>query len=128
MARRANMSRWDETYVGGKTRGEGRGVHHKTLVAAAVEVRHRSRATPGQSKHGRYAGRVRLAIAPDRSAESLCGFVVSAVMPGTLLVTDDWSAYDNLRGHGYDHHAIAECGDPEIAEEFMPIPISSSAI
>ena len=22
---------------------------------------------------------------------------------------------------GYDHHAIAECGDPEVAEEFMPI-------
>ena len=31
----------DETYVGGRTRGEGRGVHHKTLVAAAVEVSHR---------------------------------------------------------------------------------------
>ena len=28
----------DETYVGGRTRGEGRGVHHKTLVTAAVEV------------------------------------------------------------------------------------------
>ena len=28
----------DESYVGGRTRGEGRGVHHKTLVAAAVEV------------------------------------------------------------------------------------------
>jgi len=31
----------DETWVGGRTRGEGRGVHHKTLVAAAVEVRQR---------------------------------------------------------------------------------------
>src|SRR5260370_33315133 len=30
----------DETWVGGRTRGEGRGIHHKTLVAAAVEVRH----------------------------------------------------------------------------------------
>ena len=110
----------DETYVGGKTRGEGRGV--QTLVAAAVEVRHRKPGTAQDNrKDGRYAGGVRLAIAPDRSAESLCGFVVSAVMPGTLLVTDDWSAYGNLLGHGYDHHAIAECGDPEIAEEFMPI-------
>ncbi len=26
----------DEAYVGGRTRGEGRGVHHKTLVTAAV--------------------------------------------------------------------------------------------
>ena len=31
----------DETWVGGRTRGEGRGVHHKVLVACAVEVRHR---------------------------------------------------------------------------------------
>ena len=29
----------DETWIGGRTRGEGRGVHHKFLVACAVEVR-----------------------------------------------------------------------------------------
>jgi hypothetical protein len=29
----------DETYVGGRTRGEGRGVHHKVVVVGAVEVR-----------------------------------------------------------------------------------------
>jgi hypothetical protein len=112
----------DETYVGGKTRGKGRGVHHKMLVAAAVEVRHRKPGTAqDKRKDGRYAGRVRLAIAPDRSAESLCGFVGSAVMPGTLLVTDDWSAHGSPRARGYDHHAIAECGDPEVAEELLPL-------
>ena len=112
----------DETYVGGKTRGEGRGVHHKTLVTAAVEVRHRESGTAqDKRKDGRYAGRVRLSIAADRSADALCGFVGSAVMPGSLIVTDDWSGYGNLRKRGYDHHAIAECGDPEVAEEFMPI-------
>lgn len=31
----------DETLVGGATQGEGKGVHHKTLVAGAVEVRPR---------------------------------------------------------------------------------------
>jgi len=112
----------DETWVGGRTRGEGRGIHHKTLVAAAVDVRHR---TPGTAqdkrKDGRYAGRVRLAIATDRSADALGRFVESAVMPGSLIVTDDWSGYGGLRARGYDHHAIAECGDPEVAEEFMPI-------
>jgi hypothetical protein len=35
----------DETWVGGRTRGEGQGIHHKTLVAAAVEVRHRKPGT-----------------------------------------------------------------------------------
>lgn len=28
----------DEIWVGGRTRGEGRSVHHKTLEAATVEV------------------------------------------------------------------------------------------
>jgi len=74
-----------------------------------------------QRKDGRYAGRVRLSISDDRSAESLAGFVESAVMPGTLVITDDWSGYASLRKRGYDHHAIAECGDPEVAEEFLPI-------
>jgi transcription elongation factor Elf1 len=112
----------DETLVGGRTRGEGRGIHHKTLVSCAVEVRHREPGTAqDKRKDGRYAGRVRLAIVPDRSAESLCGFVEGAVEPGTLLVTDDWSAYASLRKRGYDHHAIAECGEPEIADEFLPI-------
>ena len=112
----------DETYVGGRTRGEGRGIHHKALVTAAVEVRHRE---PGSAqdnrKGGRYAGRVRLSIADDRSAASLVRFVETAVIPGTLIITDDWSGYASLRKRGYDHHAIAECGDPEVAAEFLPI-------
>ena len=84
----------DETWVGGRTRGEGRGIHHKMLVAAAVEVRHRKPGTAqDKRKDGRYAGRVRLAIAADRGADSLCGFVENAVMPGSLIVTDDWSGY-----------------------------------
>jgi hypothetical protein len=112
----------DETWVGGRTRGEGRGVHHKVLVACAVEVRHCKPGTAqNQRRDGRYAGRVWLAIAADRSAKLLCGFVDGAVVPGTLIVTDDWSGYAGLRKHGYDHHAIAACGDPEVTEEFLPI-------
>jgi len=112
----------DETWVGGRTRGEGRGIHHKTSVAAAVEVRHRKLGTAqDKRKDGRYAGRVRLAIVADRGAKSLYGFVENAVMPGSLIVTDDWSGYASLRKRGYDHHAIAESGDPETAEQFMPM-------
>jgi len=73
------------------------------------------------TKRGRYAGRVRLAIVPDRSAESLCGFVECAVVPGTSLVTDDWSGYARLGKRGYKHLAIAERGDPQVAEEYLPI-------
>ena len=112
----------DETWVGGRTRGEGRGVHHKVPVSCAIEVRHRK---PGPKldnrKDGRYAGRVRLAVVLDRSAESLCGFVESTVAPGSLIVTDDWSGYAGLGKRGYEHFAVAECGDPEVAEQYLPI-------
>ena len=66
----------------------------KVLVSCAIEVRHRKPGTKlDNRKDGRYAGRVRLAVVLDRSAESLCGFVESTVAPGSLIVTDDWSGY-----------------------------------
>ena len=112
----------DETWIGGRTRGEGRGVHHKSLVAAAVEVRQRKPGTKlNPRRSGRYAGRVRLAVVPDRSARALGGFVKTAVVPGARIITDDWSGYAGLTKHGFNHVAIAERGDPQVAEEFMPI-------
>jgi len=112
----------DETWVGGRTRGEGRGVHHKVLVACAVEVRHRKPGTAlDKRKDGRYAGRIRLAVVPDRSAEVLCGFVENNVAPGTMILTDDWSAYPSLAKRGYEHYALAERGAPEVAAEYLPI-------
>lgn len=112
----------DETLVGGRTRGKGRGVHHKTMVACAVEVRHRKPGTAQDNRRGgRYAGRVRLSVVPDRSSRSLGGFVEAVVNPGSLIVTDDWSGYSELRKAGYDHHPIAACGEPEIADEFLPL-------
>ena len=110
------------TWVGGRTRGEGRGVHHKVPVSCAIEVRHRKPGTKlDNRKDGRYAGRVRLAVVLDRSAESLCGFVESTVAPGSLIVTDDWSGYAGLGKRGYEHFAVAECGDSEVAEQYLPI-------
>ena len=84
----------DETYIGGRTRGKGRGVHDMVLVASAVEVRQRKQ-QGSRNKHRtwRYAGRVRLAVAPDRSAESLDGFIERTVAPGAAIITADWSGY-----------------------------------
>jgi transposase-like protein len=112
----------DEAYVGGRTRGKGRGVTDKVLVACAVEVRQRKPGTKlDKRKAGRYAGRVRLSVVADRGADALCGFVDSAVAPGASIVTDDWSGYASLGQRGYAHLAIAERGDPEVAEVFLPI-------
>jgi len=112
----------DETWIGGRTRGEGRGVHHKSLVAAAIEVRQRKPGTKlNPRRSGRYAGRVRLSVVPDRSARALGGFVKTVVVPGARIITDDWSGYAGLTKHGFNHVAIAERGDAQVAEEFMPI-------
>lgn len=112
----------DETWIGGRTRGEGRGVHHKTLVACAVEVRHREPGTKLDERHnGRYAGRIRLSIVPDRSSTSLSGFVSSTVEPGALIVTDDWNGYNALERLGYRHFGIVQNGDHEETDAFLPI-------
>jgi len=121
----------DETWVGGRTRGEGKGVHHKVCVIGAVEVRiskkkdkenaygEQSKATPRRG--GRYAGRLRLSVTPDRSAESLVGFARDVIAPGTRIITDDWSGYASLADFDYEHTAIAERGDPTVAEEWLPL-------
>ncbi len=83
------------------------------LVAGAVEVRQRRRSISlNKRKDGRYAGRVRLALVPDRSAKSLGGFIESRVTPGTWIIAEDWRGYAGLSKHGYEHMAVAERGDP----------------
>ncbi len=112
----------DETYIGGRTRGKGRGVHDMVLVAGAVEIKQRKHGgSLNKRRTGRYAGRVRLAVAPDRSAKSLGGFIERIVAPGAAIVTDDWNGYATLGKRGYLHTAVAERGDMQVAETFLPI-------
>jgi transposase-like protein len=125
----------DETYVGGETPGEGRGRHHKTLVAGVVEVRPRKDA-PGRDPnlpsgqrprhrggHGRsfIAGRLRLQILPNRMRETLEPFVQANVRPGTEVRTDGWIGYDNLQQLGYRHLPVAIPGDQAKADQHLPM-------
>jgi hypothetical protein len=120
----------DEVWIGGRTRGEGRGSHHKTLVVGAVEVRHRAPPRPdpfgAQTKAiprrgGLYAGRLRLKVVPDRKASNLVGFARDVIAPGTDIITDDWAGYSTLKTHDFKHKAVAERGDPSVAEEWLPL-------
>ena len=86
-----------------------------------MEVRQRKPGTKlDKRKGGRYAGRVRLAIVPDRSAELLCGFVCVPSrhvarhrrlerlrQPCQALVTNTSPSLER--------------GDPQVAEEYLPI-------
>src|SRR5208282_5745046 len=106
----------DETYIGGATRGEGKGIHadDKTLVMAAVEVRTRpaKKGDKPERRGGRYAGRLRLEIVPTRGAKSLTAFVEQAVAPGAMVVTDAWGGYNALADLGYQHLPVIEGSDP----------------
>ena len=74
----------DETWVGGRTRGEGRGVHHKVPVSCAIEVRHRKPGTKlDNRKDGRYACQRRSKISPPgRSKTSPLNVMRYAVLGG----------------------------------------------
>jgi len=114
----------DETWIGGATRGEGSGTHHQTLVAAAIEVRQREPKEGSNAKTrraGRYAGRLRLQIVPNRGGKTLCSFVEDAVLPGSMIVTDGWGGYNKLTERGYEHLPAAEGGEAQVAEEYLPI-------
>lgn len=108
----------DETLVGGKTRGEGRGVHHKTYVVGAVESRQKLHEG---GRRNVYAGRLRLLVSDDRSAKSLETFVTDNILPGSQVSTDGWSGYTNLAGLGYSHAAVVLDGDPEKVEQALPM-------
>jgi hypothetical protein len=109
----------DECLVGGETRGEGRGIHHKSIVVGAVEVRQRSE---DGKKHRRrvYAGRLRLRVVPDRSADTLTGFINDNVATGAVIRTDGWTGYPRL-GEMYRHEALTLGGDPDKAETHLPM-------
>jgi transposase-like protein len=92
----------DETYIGGVgTQIRGRGAEGKTIVAIAAEIR------------GKGPGRIRMAVVPDVSSESLHAFIEDNVQMGSEVRTDGWSGYKGLEAKGYRHKVIniAASGD-----------------
>lgn len=100
----------DEIFVGGVEPGKGK--RHlgetKALVAVAAEVR------------GQGIGRIRLQRIPDASGESLGGFVQRVVAPGTVVITDGWTAYPGLAQHGYTHRPRVVSGSGQTASALLP--------
>ena len=84
----------DETYIGGVEPGlpGGRAKGKKVLTGIAVEIH-----------DPRGLGRCRISPLADASAESLHGFVMDHVEPGSTIVTDGWPAYQGLAQLGYAH-------------------------
>ena len=55
---------------------------------------------PGDTKQ---LGRVRMAVVPDASKESLQGFIKENVELGSTIVTDGWSSYASIDKFGCGH-------------------------
>jgi len=115
----------DECFIGG--------VHNKTIVVGAVEVRLRKdaelRAAAYKQAHSGgvplkkliYAGRIRLRVVRRRGAGDLVTFVNENVAKGSIVRTDAAPAYDSLPGFGYLHEQLKMSGDPEKAEGHLPM-------
>jgi transposase-like protein/Zn ribbon nucleic-acid-binding protein len=100
----------DEAYIGGEETGgkTGRGTENKTLVAVAVELREKKK-----------LGRVRLAVIPDASKESLHSFIKNNVEKGSTIISDGWKSYASLPSEGYEHIAQSK-KDAENDDELLP--------
>ena len=99
----------DETYIGGVgTQIRGRGAEGKTIVAIAAEIR------------GKGPGRIRMAVVPDVSSESLHAFIEDNVQMGSEVRTDGWSGYKGLEAKGYRHKVINIAASGDAAHVVMP--------
>ena len=123
----------DECLIGGRTRGEGKGMHHMATVVGAVEVRRRKDAEERAAKHRQdhdggvplkklvYAGRLRLRMVEGRDTNSLISFVTDSVAKGSTVRTDGWSVYEELPPLGYKHVPLIIAGDPDKADAHLPM-------
>jgi len=96
----------DETLLGGKRGGRGRGAEGKSLIFIAAE----------EAKDNENAiGRIRLSVIENAAGETLAKAVQAAVEPGSLVRSDGLKSYGFLPEYGYIHvpsfHKEATPGD-----------------
>ena len=102
----AGLIEIDETTIHHRTKddppagGQGRSHDGKLLIAGAVEIK-------GQGPLAR-PGRIRLATIKDFSADSLHGFMATALAPGSTAKTDGWAGYPGAPKVEHEPHVIGE--------------------
>ena len=81
----------DETYVGGHRPGKrGRGAEGKTIVFGMVER----------------GGDLQTHVVPNVKRETLEPLILKNVEAGSQISSDEWGAYNQLSGKGYDHGTV----------------------
>jgi len=107
----------DETIIGGPEKGKrGREAGNKSLVVGAVEV------LVYQDKSGKRserAGRLRLALIPDATEDSLGEFLTGNVMPQSRIRTDGWKGYSDAALEDFIHR-VRIVGSAQRAHKRFP--------
>jgi len=100
----------DETLVGGVDHEgkRGRGAD-KAIVVIAVEL-----------KEPKGFGRIRMRSIPDASGETLVPFICDSVKTGSVIRTDGWSGYNQLKQKGYRHQPVVLSSISDPAHVSMP--------
>lgn len=97
----------DEAFVGGRTKGEGRGVHHMAIVIGAVEIRQKAPKKNGElPKRKSYAGRLRLCVIPNRESKTLTTCAIALQMgrlcaPMVGAGTMTWQQWGTRTSHWF---------------------------
>lgn len=110
----------DETHIGGPAKGKvGRGVRsakNKTLIAGAVEI---LSYTTKKNVIKKKAGRLRLQVLNDASADEIGAFIRAHVTKNSTIKSDGWSGYSASALAGYQHQKNVQ-HDPKKAHELAP--------
>jgi len=99
----------DESYLGGLEEGRpGRDQRRKAMIVVAAQ------------EEGAGVGRIRMRRIPDASADSLQGFILDAIEPGSIVHTDGWEGYSGLKARGYEHEVTIRGPRKQAASELLP--------
>jgi hypothetical protein len=114
----------DETFVGGKNKNrhhdkkvansQGRAFIDKTPVLGLLQtevkeyVERPHKVIPGRTVKEKVIiapAVIRCTVIPDTKAESILPFIYKNVAPGSIIVSDEWWAYNSL-GKDYNHQIV----------------------
>jgi transposase-like protein len=115
----------DEGFIGGPEEDRpGRGAETKSLVVFGVEIIRYAvpdPADPNARVEKMRAGRVRMNVIPDASAETLMPWCELNIKPGSLVITDGWTAYNGLAKLGYSHQWILQSAKGKKTGAYLPM-------
>jgi len=99
----------DETYLGARESAvHGRKTQKKALVVVAAE------------EDGERIGRIRMRRIQDASADNLLRFIEEEITPGSIVHTDGWQGYADVKKKSYCHEVTILKENDNPASELLP--------